>query len=190
MAVTLPIQVPSELFALAESSHFGGTCAMGTLAAGPDDYVFAQPVEWDIEITNTGGALLVSGTVTGTASTSCARCLDEVTYDLEGQIEGYLLLNAEAGVCTDDEEDEDAPGEDEFDVLPANHTFDLYPYLVAALLMDMPSVPLCSDECAGLCPQCGANLNEGPCGCAPDAELEAFAQAANPFSALADYTFE
>jgi len=37
--------------------------------------------------------------------------------------------------------------------------------------MSMPGKPLCRPDCAGLCPNCGANLNEGPCACqAPDEE--------------------
>ncbi|HBA83170.1 MAG TPA: hypothetical protein DCZ95_03655 [Verrucomicrobia bacterium] len=35
------------------------------------------------------------------------------------------------------------------------------------LLLDVPSFPVCSDACKGLCPQCGKNLNEGKCGCRP-----------------------
>jgi uncharacterized protein len=36
-----------------------------------------------------------------------------------------------------------------------------------ALLLRAPHFPLCSSECKGLCPQCGRNLNEGPCTCRP-----------------------
>ena len=34
------------------------------------------------------------------------------------------------------------------------------------VLLDVPSTPLCRPDCAGLCLTCGANLNDGPCGCA------------------------
>ena len=57
---------------------------------------------------------------------------------------------------------------DEFDFLPDNRKIDLVPLIVAALLLEVPLVPLCDDDCKGLCPQCGANLNEGPCGCSRD----------------------
>ena len=36
-----------------------------------------------------------------------------------------------------------------------------------AVVEAMPAVVVCTEDCAGLCPSCGANLNEGPCGCAP-----------------------
>ena len=59
------------------------------------------------------------------------------------------------------------------------------PLIVAALLLEVPLVPLCDDDCKGLCPQCGANLNEGPCGCSRDeADVEA-----SPFAALKNFDF-
>ena len=32
-------------------------------------------------------------------------------------------------------------------------------------MLALPTRPLCGEECRGLCPRCGANLNAGPCGC-------------------------
>ena len=43
-------------------------------------------------------------------------------------------------------------------------------------------MPLCRDDCQGLCTACGANLNEGPCGCEPAAADDV--DAANPFAVL------
>ena len=59
-------------------------------------------------------------------------------------------------------------------------------------VFELPLVPLCDEDCKGLCPTCGANLNEGPCGCekeqsdGPD-ECEL---AKNPFAALANFSFD
>ncbi len=36
-----------------------------------------------------------------------------------------------------------------------------------AILLDLPLAPLCREDCAGLCPTCGIDLNEGACDCAP-----------------------
>ena len=80
--------------------------------------------------------------------------------------------------------------ETEFDVLPDDHIIDMEPLIKAALMVDAPAQPLCRDDCAGLCPSCGANLNEGDCGCESDPALAEFAREANPFSVLADFKFE
>ena len=180
------IKIPAELFALAESSRFEGEYDVKALAIGPDDYAFAAPLTWAVDITNTGSALLVSGTVTGVGVCACSRCLEDVAHEFEGQVEGYFLIgDASAGFDGDDE-----IGEDEFDVLPDDHLLDVAPLLEAALFVDAPDMPLCRDDCAGLCPMCGANLNEGACGCGPDPDLEAFEREANPFSVLANLTFD
>lgn len=43
---------------------------------------------------------------------------------------------------------------------------DLHEAVRELVLLDAPTTPLCRPDCAGLCPTCGANLNDGPCGCA------------------------
>ena len=187
----VPIKIPAELFALAESSHFEGEYDLGVLEAGPDDYAFADPVKWSVDVTNTGSALLVAGNVTGDGVCACSRCLEDVAYSFNGDIEGYFLIEEgqQVGNAVDDDEEEEL-GEDEFDVLPADHIINLASLIEAALLVDAPAMPLCREDCGGLCPQCGANLNEGPCACGPDEALEEFAREANPFAALVDFKFD
>lgn len=153
------IKIPSELFALAESSHYEGTVDMPSLAAGPDDYAFGDKVRWWVDVTNTGSAFLVTGIAEGRGTCACSRCLEDVTYDFTGDIEGYFLIDPEHQLEFDD--GEDGIGEDEFDVLPDDHIIDILPLIQAALIVDAPEQPLCKDDCAGLCPQCDANLNEG-----------------------------
>ncbi len=183
------IKIPAELFALAESSHFEGVLDLPVLEVGPDDLRFDEPIQWSVDVTNTGAALLVAGTATGSAVCACSRCLEDVVYDLEGDIEGYFLMGEQDAPGYDDEDD-DAPGEDEFDVLPDDHIIDMEPLIKAALMVDAPAQPLCRDDCAGLCPSCGANLNEGDCGCGGDEAVEDFNRQSNPFAALADFKFE
>ena len=181
------IKIPSELFALAESSRFEGKLDIPVLQVGPDDYHFDEPVSWYADITNTGAALYVSGRVTGKGSCCCARCLEDVDFDFQGDIEGYFLITGH--VADESEFDEDA-GDDEFDVLPEDHVIDMEPLIKAALIVDAPYQPLCSDTCKGLCPQCGANLNEGDCGCGVDPELAAFEEQSNPFAVLSQLHFD
>ncbi|WP_080797678.1 YceD family protein [Arabiibacter massiliensis] len=176
------ILVPNELFAPAESSHFEGWTNIPVMKAGPDLYDFEGPLAWQVDISNTGDALLVTGTVEGEAKTACARCLDEFSFEVTGEIEGYFLLDGEK----DAPEDMD---DDEFDVLPEDRVIDLEPLITAALMLEFPLVPLCDDDCKGLCATCGANLNEGPCGCAP-AEDAGDDAPPNPFSVLKDFPFD
>ena len=70
-------------------------------------------------------------------------------------------------------------------MLSESHTIDLVPLVEQALLLELPLVPLCDDDCRGLCPRCGANLNEGPCQCGDGPTGED-----NPFAALKDFKFD
>ena len=176
----IKIRIPERLFAPAEMERFEGSCALSVLKAGPDLYSFAEPLQWSVDITNTGDAFLVSGTVEGQAVTACGRCLGDAVFDLIGEVEGYLVIGE--GDAPDDLD------EDEFDVLPPDNTIDLEPLLQAALLLELPRVPLCQDDCKGLCATCGKNLNEGPCDCAPAADQSVAAE--NPFAKLADLKLE
>ena len=178
------IEIPKVLFATAESSYFEGTLTQESLEAGPDVYTFDEPLSWNVTISNTGEALLVDGTVSAVGATQCARCLEPIEYDLEGRIEGYYVLPG-----ADDPEDMD---DDEFERLPGNNVIDLSPLITAALLVDIPLLPLCSDDCKGICPDCGINLNEESCDCAEKraAQQQADEEAANPFAALKDVKFD
>jgi uncharacterized protein len=53
---------------------------------------------------------------------------------------------------------------------PLGHEeIDLDPLIREEVLLALPLAPLCEAACQGICPTCGADLNEGPCGCAPAA---------------------
>ena len=174
------IELPKELFAPAAYAHYQGEFTLPELVAGPDTYSFAEPLHWEADITNTGEAFLLQGSVEGAGVTQCARCLEDVEIPLSGELEGYYLIDGS-----------DAPAdreEDEFSVLPDDHCIDVAPLIPAALLLELPLVPLCSEDCLGICPECGANLNEGECGCAGRKAEEAVA--ASPFAALKDLKFD
>jgi len=95
----------------------------------------------------------------------------DLPIEEELPIAGHTLEMLEAA------QEEEIP-EDEREPLFVDSIFDLTELLRQSILLALPMRPLCSEECKGLCPHCGANLNEGPCGCPTDLD-------ANPFAALA-----
>lgn len=178
------IQIPNELFTPAECKHYEEDARVDFLKAGSDLYEFKEPLFWQADITNTGDALLVTGTVEGTATGSCSRCLEPVDFPVTGEIEGFYLVSPEDAAPEDMEDDE-------FEYLPEDKAIDMAPLIQSALLLEMPRMLLCDDDCKGLCPTCGANLNEGPCGCAARKDAEDAPSAAeNPFAVLKNITFD
>lgn len=161
--------------------HVGGTFALEALTMGRDVYALDAPVTWQADITNTGEAFLVMGSAEATVVGECGRCLEPAQYALQGEIEGYYLVGDQPDMPLDEDDEQD------FDVLGEDHVIDFEPLIVGALALELPLVPLCTPECKGLCPACGANLNQGDCGCSAEDDKP---DAANPFAVLKDFKFE
>lgn len=103
-----------------------------------------SPIEWSITILNSGSdVLFVSGQATTTLSTECVRCLEPAEYEVEGEIEGYVALSTSAKLPKDVGEDELTPYEDD-------HSIDVAPLIEAAITLELPLQPLCSDDCPGI----------------------------------------
>lgn len=171
--------LPESLFETSAVADFSGEVTIPEIAMGADIYQFPDPIRYQLFITNTGGAFLVSGSVSGVAWTACARCLDTLDLPLEAEVEAYYILpDAEASFEEDDQI--------EYETLEDSNKIDLTTLTRAALALAFPYAPLCREDCAGLCPQCGANLNHESCECVEE-QLDT---SNNPFAVLKDYRFD
>ena len=105
------------------------------------------------------GRFYWQGTARTVAEGECRRCLTPVATPLTLEI-GTLF--------TQDPEALDDP--DSFAVAPDATEIDVTPAVREEMLLAAPQFVVCRDDCKGLCPQCGKDLNAGPCGCAPVTE--------------------
>jgi uncharacterized protein len=111
-----------------------------------------------LEVVN--GGIVVRGTVTAPWVGECRRCLGEVTGALAIDVrEIYQPWTAGEEAASIEAKEETYP--------LLGDQLDLMPMARDAVLLNLPLAPLCRDDCAGLCCTCGADLNEGPCGCPP-----------------------
>jgi len=95
--------------------------------------------------------VLVTGTATAPVSGECARCLEPLTSSVEASFQE--LYHYEPSPEEDDEDE----------LLLDGDLLDLEPVLRDAIVLALPLAPLCSDDCAGLCPDCGVRLADaGP----------------------------
>jgi len=86
----------------------------------------------------------------------CRRCLTGVDVPISESL-GLVFVTEEA-----------AEGDEDCYVVPRRASFlDLSEAVREELLLATPQFVECRDDCRGLCPRCGADLNAGPCGCAP-----------------------
>ena len=147
-------------------------------------------LDYDLVLTNAGKGILVTGIVSGRVLGTCDRCLEEAVLDLTGEVEEYYLFRQEATADGSDTLGDD--DEMDFSWVGEDHTIDLTDAISSALLMETPYVVLCREDCKGLCPVCGENLNQVDCGHGAQIERrrEEERMASGPFSGLRKLRFE
>jgi uncharacterized protein len=136
-----------------------------------------QPVTGEVTFTNAGSTVVARGHFRTAVELECSRCLGSYTLEVESEIDEGLPLIDRGPESAPDTEEEELP-EDEKEPLFVDNIYDLEELLRQSILVSIPIKPLCSDQCKGLCPRCGRNLNEGPCGCSPDEGQGSFAELA------------
>lgn len=129
-----------------------------------DFYSHSFPLEPDLDlsdlsgtarITRTAQGLLVQAKMSASLSTECVRCLTGFSQPLTAQFTELYAFTREAMT-------------DSGLRVPDDAHIDLTPLAREYMLLAVPIGPLCSPDCRGLCPTCGANLNEITCNHAPD----------------------
>jgi uncharacterized protein len=116
----------------------------------------------------TNRGILVTGTLETEESLTCSRCLCHYRQHLTLAIEEEffptvdILTGAAASVPED---------EPEAFTIDQNNVLDLSEAIRQYALLTTPMKPLCRDDCQGLCPVCGTNLNVKSCGCPPQVDL-------------------
>lgn len=157
------------LDALSDSRVISDTLDLTEVRLGEDVFTPLTPADFSVTLSNTGAGIVASGTARATFRAQCVRCLREYDADFVAEVDGFYV---EVG------DDADLPEEQEREFI-TDDRIDLEPAVVQSLVLALPFAPLHSPDCAGICPSCGADLNEGPCGCAPET-------GGSPFAALKD----
>ena len=140
----------------------------GTL--GADDPVWdegdrkpASPIRVTGRLSSAGapGRVYWQGHLAGTSRLECRRCLTDLELDIEDDVQ---VLFAQP----DDEDSADDP--DVYPIDSRRGELDLRRAVREQWLLAVPNYALCRDDCRGICPSCGADLNQGTCDCAPNTD--------------------
>jgi len=118
-------------------------------------------VQGNVRLTRTNRSILAKGELATEVELTCSRCLGSFKCPLKINLEDEYYPTADvdtgAPLAVPDEPGSFTIGE--------NHILDLTEAVRQYALLAIPMKPLCKESCAGLCPFCGKNLNQGPCGC-------------------------
>jgi uncharacterized protein len=132
-----------------------GTSLTLDVDTGPQDLTDLKVnfIRGTLNITRVQGGVLVQGTLSSRLEQECVRCLEpfELSIDLKLE-ETFRLPGSNSQLDTPHQVGE-------------NGKLDLTPILREQGWLAIPMKPLCHPDCRGLCPQCGANLNQEQCAC-------------------------
>ncbi len=118
-----------------------------------------EPVVARGSVRNTAGVLLMSGEVRTRLHGVCDRCAGEFERDVVFPLEAVLVTELAS-----------EQNEDDWVFVLEDGCADLDDIVNTTFVLGMDTKLLCKPDCKGLCCRCGANLNEGPCGCESEAD--------------------
>ena len=115
-----------------------------------------------VSLLRTTAGVLVTACLSATTTDRCSRCLEplDVSYEIDFLEEFLPIVDVYTGARLP-REDDDSFAIDEQQILDLSEA--VRQYRLTARSMH----PLCREDCRGLCPECGGNLNLGPCSCPP-----------------------
>jgi uncharacterized protein len=111
-----------------------------------------SPVDLDVRLEAVMEGVLVTGTATVQVRGECARCLSDIEDITSVDIQELYVYDH---VRTDADEDQETRR-------LVDDLLDLEPLVRDAVVLALPFKPVCTDDCGGLCPECGARLSDEP----------------------------
>lgn len=119
-----------------------------------DEYIVKNPIDFKGRVVNFSGILKLEGCLKTNYTAKCFRCLKEMDESIEIDI-------------TEDFVEAGKGDTDEAYTFEGNY-IDLDKPLKDNIILSLPTRKLCKEDCKGICPQCGCNLNEESCNCEDD----------------------
>lgn len=124
-----------------------------------------KPLEARLSVMPVEDGCLVRGRLAGEVVFPCNRCAEDADVPIDAKFEEFEEIPAEENAALADVAQDGASH-----VVYDRHApmLDLAAVCWEEFMLALPVAPLCREECKGLCPSCGTNLNDGQCACTPD----------------------
>jgi uncharacterized protein len=127
------------------------------------DFHFETALDATATVWKVGQSIMVKGSLRAQLRLQCVRCLEEFSYPLSSTFEVALFPAKEASF---EEEEEVELGEDEMESnFYEGGEIHLSEIACEQIFLEIPYQPVCHEDCKGLCPVCGKDLNRAPCDC-------------------------
>jgi uncharacterized protein len=129
-----------------------------------DDYRVAAPVEVSLVVERSSAdTFRVKGHAATSLEMSCSRCVEPFAVPVDASFDlRYVPASQNGG-----EGEREIAEDDLTTAYYRDGQLDVTDLLREQFQLALPMKPLCAEDCRGLCPECGTNLNRASCGCAP-----------------------
>ncbi|NMO96489.1 YceD family protein [Paenibacillus lemnae] len=137
--------------------QFHQTVDVSQVLKGRKDIIEAEPLLADLTARpSIDGSVHVSGRLQGNLVMQCSRCLNPAADHVD--IPFHEVFQPVENLENVQDENDDI-------TYVQGESVDLTDYVKETLLLYLPLAPVCREDCSGLCPKCGRDLNEGSCDC-------------------------
>ncbi|MDI6740108.1 MAG: DUF177 domain-containing protein [Candidatus Edwardsbacteria bacterium] len=124
------------------------------------------PVRGELTVEKNREIVLVTGSLEFTADQSCSRCLKIFPRTFRQEID--LCYRPSAAPRHGKDHEDELSADDLITIVYKKNEIDLWPEIREAALLALPLKPLCREQCKGICPSCGRDLNAKECECRED----------------------
>ncbi len=129
-----------------------------------------RPIRVDIELQKHPDHVKIDGKITGFLQVACHRCLADFSFALDEVIDLSMVCEDEAP----QQEETELEGDELRLVFFDGEVIEVDHLVAEQVFLALPFKVLCSEDCRGLCPGCGVNLNEEDCRCFRDSTSSVF----------------
>jgi uncharacterized protein len=147
------------------ASELGLELTGASLALAASDAELEGPLHVHLRLDRRADEIWIRGKASGRARQECSRCLAEYGQNLDLEFDVFCAKVQNPNVVSHKAVDEDDGGIHVHD----GRVLSIDGEIREAVILGLPMKPLCREACAGLCPRCGEDLNQGPCRCATEA---------------------
>jgi len=156
-----------------QREHFERSFAPSAFDPQDSEYRVAAPAELSLDVQKlAAGAFAVAGRVSATLHVECSRCIEPFEVPVNAAFDlRYLPASDNTG-----EAEQEVGEEDLTTAFYREGMLDLIDLMREQFVLALPMKPLCTEDCRGLCPHCGTNLNKSQCDCAAKWEDPRLAQ--------------
>lgn len=137
-----------------EILHIEDSVALEPFSFSDLEFSPVSELSYQLQVIPANEGVVLMGELLAKLSTACVRCLEDAVLEVKAPFEEEYYFD----------ERFDSEGEP-FPRIDDEGYIDISNELFESLIIAMPFAPLCGDDCGGLCPKCGINLNEDSCEC-------------------------